>query len=207
MLLQTTLFLTTWTTLHALVTLHGPFHSISPFMKYNSRFYSFLSLLLFFLIVTNSPIAGEAYHLSKIYEYLDIFLVVLSGGKVGLHFGVHHTTTVWLTYVRVLPVGENEGWRWFGAANAAHHVGMYAYFGGWDGDTMRRVLVVTGQAQLVLGMVVDAVVGWKRWERGEEVWRVGVGGGLLGVYLGLSLRELWERRAERGGKGEVDKGE
>ncbi|KAK0655056.1 hypothetical protein B0T16DRAFT_450795 [Cercophora newfieldiana] len=203
MLLQTTFFLTTWLTLHLLVATHGPYPSISTLTKYNSRFYSLISLLLFLLIISPFPshdvLAREAYHLSKMYEYLDIFGVVLSGGKVDLHFGVHHATTVWLTWVRVLREGC-EGWKWFAGANAAHHVLMYAYFGGWNGERVRRVLLVTGQGQLVAGMVVDAVVGWGRWNRGEEVWRMGVSGGLLGLYMGLSLRELRVGRRVRAGE-------
>ncbi|KAK0633905.1 hypothetical protein B0T14DRAFT_561445 [Immersiella caudata] len=202
MLLQTTLFLTTWTTLHLLVTLHGPFPSISTLMKYNSRLYSLLSFTLLLLAISNSPLARESYHVSKIYEYLDIFFVVLSGGKVDLHFGFHHTTTIWLTWARVLPEGENEGWRWFAAANAAHHVLMYAYFGGWNGERVRRILLVTGQVQLVVGMVADGVVGWGRWKGGQEVWRMGFSAGLLGVYLGLSLREMKMRRGRGKGGGE-----
>lgn len=118
-----------------------------------------------------------------------------------LHFGVHHTTTVWLTFVRVL-TEEREGWKWFAAANAGHHALMYAYFGGWNGDAVRRILLVTGQVQLVVGMAADAVAGWGRWQTGEEVWRMGFSMGLLGVYMVLSLREMKAREREREKAGE-----
>ncbi|KAK1749570.1 hypothetical protein QBC47DRAFT_395664 [Echria macrotheca] len=198
MVLQTTLFLTAWLTIYLLIQLYGPYPVISSLTRYNSRIYSFLSLLLLLLILSPyETLAREAYHLSKIYEYIDIFGVVAAGGHVGLHFGFHHTTTVWLTFVRVLPEGENEGWRWFAAANAAHHVLMYAYFGGWNGELMRRVLVVTGLVQLGLGMVVDAVVAWGRWYGLGGWWRMAVSGALLGGYMVLSLMEMRQREEER----------
>jgi hypothetical protein len=203
MVLQTILFLTTWFTLHLLTVYNGPYPSISTLTKYNSRFYSLVSFVLLLLIISpfpsHEPLAREGYHLSKIYEYVDIFGVVAAGGTVDLHFGFHHTTTVWLTWVRVLPEGDNDGWKWFAAANATHHVLMYAYFGGWNGERVRRTLLVTGQAQLVVGMVADVVVAWGRWQRGEEMWRMGVSGGLLGAYMVLSLREMAQRERERRG--------
>lgn len=38
----------------------------------------------------------NVYHFSKLYEYLDIWLVLANGGDVGLHFAIHHLTVRYL---------------------------------------------------------------------------------------------------------------
>ncbi|KAK4112821.1 hypothetical protein N656DRAFT_768379 [Canariomyces notabilis] len=210
MALQSLIYSSIWATTTLLVRHLGPSTKLAPvFMKYHNRIYSFASFLLLLLILhpQHDALARTVYHLSKFYEYLDILSVTAAGGSVGLHFGFHHLTTPWLTFVRVLPspASGSEGWRWFAAANAAHHALMYAYFGGWQG--VRGVLLWTGELQLVVGMVVDAMVVWRRLMSGEgveSVWRFVVSGGLLGCYFALNRREMGMRAEEEGKRG--DKG-
>lgn len=109
--LITCLFLATWS-LTAVLTHHlGPSPRVAArFTRYNSRFYSFASFVLLLFILSPVPehdgLARTAYHLSKMYEYVDILGVCAAGGAVGPHFWFHHLTTPWLTFVRVLPGGE-----------------------------------------------------------------------------------------------------
>ncbi|KXS18771.1 hypothetical protein M427DRAFT_53698 [Gonapodya prolifera JEL478] len=73
------------------------------------------------------------YPLSKIYEFFDIPLVVLSSGighrAINLHFGFHHCTTNLLTCMWVY-VTRSRAAGWFLVLNALHHSFMYAYFAG-----------------------------------------------------------------------------
>ncbi len=210
MALQSLLYLTLWQTTTHLVQRHGPSTTIAPlFTKLNSRLYSLLSLLLFLLIILSpsqhDSLARTLFHLSKFYEYIDLLGVAAAGSTIDLHFGFHHLTTPWLTFVRVLSAEGCEGWRWFGAANTAHHGLMYAYFGGWQAPWVREVLLWTGQVQLGIGMVADGwVVGKKLGDGGGigEVWRFLVSGALLGVYWVLQRREM-RLRAEDVGKKQV----
>ncbi|KAH6621608.1 hypothetical protein B0J18DRAFT_432915, partial [Chaetomium sp. MPI-SDFR-AT-0129] len=180
MILQSLVYLTTWLLTSLYINHHGPSTTIAPiFTKYHNRIYSLFSLLLclFILFISfqssyqdglNSDgldldrLARNTFHLSKFYEYTDILSVTAlhTHHAIDLHFAFHHLTTPWLTFIRVLPDGEAcEGWRWFAAANTAHHALMYAYFGGVAGERtakLGRVLRWTGEGQLVLGMVVDA---------------------------------------------------
>ena len=206
MALQSIVYICVWLTTTLLVRRYGPSTAVAPiFIKYHNRFYSFMSFLLLLLILSPYPQhdapARNLYHLSKFYEYMDILSVTAVGGAIDLHFGFHHLTTPWLTFVRVLPPGC-ERWRWFGAANAAHHVLIYAYFGGWQ--RVRNVLLWTGQVQLAVGMLADAWAVGKRLANGEgvhKVWRFLVSGGLLAVYWVLNSREMRARAREEGRKG------
>jgi hypothetical protein len=205
MALQSVVYICFWLTTALVVRRRGSSTTVVPiFIKYHNRFYSFLSLLLLLLILSPYPqhdaLAQNLYHLSKFYEYVDILSVTAVGGAVDLHFGFHHLTTPWLTFVRVLPP-DCDGWRWFGAANAAHHVLIYAYFGGWHG--VRNVLLWTGQAQLGIGMLADGWAVWKRLAEGQgvqDVWMYLVSGGLLGAYWVLHSREMRARAREEGRK-------
>lgn len=73
-------------------------------LEFNSRFYAGCSILLGLLV--SASVLGERkddldmmarylYHISKQYEYLDIFLVTAVGGLVGIHFALHHLTVSW----------------------------------------------------------------------------------------------------------------
>ncbi|KAK3331315.1 hypothetical protein B0H66DRAFT_546306 [Apodospora peruviana] len=210
MITATLAFTTIWSGLNVFVKLcgGGPLPGASTFTRYNSRLYSLLSYGLLVVIVRSWPSSSQSYrtttaewlyHMSKFYEYIDIFNVIASGGTVSLHFGWHHLTTSWLTWARVLPSTDtsiggsnNEGWRWFAAANAVHHVLMYAYFGGLG--AVRPLLPYTGQIQLILGILVDVWIIYKRVMKGVDghvvVWPYVFSMGLLSTYLVLNSREL-----------------
>jgi hypothetical protein len=210
MALQSLVYLSVWGLTSLCVRYSGLSKTTAPsFMKYNNRLYSLASLTLFLLILSSgfdpqyNTAARTLYHFSKFYEYLDIMGVTAAGGSVSLHFGFHHLTTPWLTFVRVLPDSpeSHEGWRWFAAANAAHHALMYAYFGGWaQTRRVREVLLWTGEVQLWIGMLADGWVVSKRLvTKGEglgDVWRFLVSTGLLGTYYILNRRERREKERE-----------
>jgi len=97
---------------------NGPISFAARTMKFNNAFYSFFSFALFICISSsfftdlspaNTSLSLKAiicteshtdfdkklrliYHLSKIYEYIDIFNVLAVGGEVNTHFWVHHFT-------------------------------------------------------------------------------------------------------------------
>jgi hypothetical protein len=97
---------------------NGPISSAGRTMKFNNGFYSLFSLALFICISSSiftdlseapTPLSSKAiicthshtefdkklrliYHVSKIYEYIDIFNVLAVGGEVNTHFWVHHFT-------------------------------------------------------------------------------------------------------------------
>lgn len=95
------------------------------------------------------PLVFYLFYLSKIYEMSDIAVVTLQKPPIHWHFLVHHVSTFSLVWVAaycgldLLPIV---------VANTAHHVLMYAYFGGigWLGP----LLGMTGVAQLLLGLLL-----------------------------------------------------
>ncbi|KAK9319837.1 ELO family [Lipomyces orientalis] len=191
---------------------HGAFPIAPVLIKFNSRLYAGISLWFFLTILfsrtTSSQSLGRgyvnwllptetsrrcAYHLSKFYEYLDIFLVLANGGQVALHFTFHHLTTPILTYVRVLQ--HHEGWEIFAALNALHHALMYAYFGGVS--AFRPLLRFTGVLQLVIGILVEIRIIFARLAVGGIVWPNIMAATLLVCYMVLFIREMM---IEDGGK-------
>ncbi|OBT64316.1 hypothetical protein VE03_06801 [Pseudogymnoascus sp. 23342-1-I1] len=192
---QSVLFITLWLTLRRYISIYGPIPGARTLTTINSRFYALVSLgpLFITLFPSHDLLARRLYHASKFYEYVDILNVLASGGEIDLHFGVHHLTTMYLTYTRVLH--HSEGWHVFAALNTAHHVLMYAFFGG--AVCFRPVLPWTGALQLVVGVAMDVWVGKGKMARGEEVWPKFVGGGMLATYFMLFLRDLELRRRER----------
>lgn len=96
---------------------NGPIHFAPTVIKYNSNFYSVLSLCLCMGIMasiwdemTTAPTSSirtllcanpfsefdmklrYIFHASKLYEYVDIFNVLAAGGVVNAHFAIHHFT-------------------------------------------------------------------------------------------------------------------
>jgi GNS1/SUR4 family len=145
---------------------------------------------------------GYIYHLSKLYEYVDVFNLLAQGKIIGPHMAFHHITTPYLTYFRILNTSSDD-WRIFALANCVHHTFMYAYFGG-IGAWLRRVILVTGGVQLVLGLGVE---GWWFWRTGggkmldgmegeEEARNRGIAALLLVRYATLFVEEV---KAGRGG--------
>lgn len=192
MIVQTAAFATAWLALHRYVTTHGPIPSARRLIFLNSWIYSAASLILLILICLpqHEDLARYLYHASKFYEYVDILGVRASGGDIDLHFGVHHLTTPYVTYVRVLH--HSDGWWIVGALNALHHAFMYAYFGG--AQSLRAVLPVTGTAQLVVGLVGESWVLWRKRENGEmPQWPHVFVLVLLTVYFVLWVRDLKAR--------------
>ncbi len=195
MVLQSILFVSAWLCLARHVHHSRSVSGAQAISKYHNRLYSAASLGLLVLILSPShdDVSRTAYHGSKFYEYIDIFSVVASGGPVSLHFGFHHLTTPWLTFIRVLD--HNDGWKWFAAFNAGHHVLMYAYFGGFS--RVRPVLPWTGSLQLVVGISVDIWVARNKMQSGASpIWPNIFSAGLLAIYLFLTIRDLRFRAKE-----------
>lgn len=196
MIIQSTVFISLWMSLHLYISYRGPIRGASTITKFNSFFYSAASLLLLILILSPSHdiIARRIYHFSKFYEYIDILNVRASGGSIDLHFGFHHLTTPYLTFFRVLH--HSEGWRVFAALNAFHHFLMYAYFGGIG--IVRPVLPWTGTVQLVAGILVELwMIKGKLVINGSDVTPNWIAGGILTAYLVLNTRDLIIRSREK----------
>ncbi|KAL5344374.1 hypothetical protein ACLOAV_010634 [Pseudogymnoascus australis] len=202
LLSQSALFITSWLALRRYISIYGPIPGARTLITINSWFYALVSLglLLIILYPSHDLLARRLYHASKFYEYVDILNVLASGGEIDLHFGVHHLTTMYLTYARVLH--HSEGWRVFAALNTAHHVLMYSFFGG--GTWVRPALPWTGAVQLMVGIATDVWVARGKLASGEEVWPNFVGGGILTTYFVLFLRDLELRRRERREKRKED---
>ena len=195
MISQSLLFILSWLSVHLYVSHNGPMSSASTMTKYNSRVYSAASLVLLVLIVwpSDDMLARHLYHASKFYEYLDILGVRAAGGSIDLHFGFHHLTTPYLTFIRV--VQNSRGWKPFAALNAFHHTLMYAFFGGvgW----LRPVLPWTGYLQLVVGIGVESwLVGEKMRGGGGDARFHVIAGLILTAYLVLFTRDLALRSRE-----------
>jgi hypothetical protein len=198
-------------------------------ITWNSRLYAFFCFAYLVVLLSTTSLSKSAspaeqdvdevlrviYHLTKLYEYMDIPNVLLTASTptfqpIDLHFFIHHLTTPYLTFVRVLPPDpESKGWRVFAGLNKAHHALMYSYFGGIWGRTNdwgRVVLQVTGIVQLVGGIAADLFVLWVRnylrfdWDEGGiggENWRNVVSIGIISTYLVLSIRDMRIKNAER----------
>ncbi|KAL2843709.1 hypothetical protein BJY01DRAFT_248484 [Aspergillus pseudoustus] len=193
----TLLSTTTWLAIRLYVHRNGPVSWARRGMKINNTLYAILSLSMFISITMgeSQPFIPAAhtpyiYHLSKFYEFTDILLVCAAGGPISLHFGFHHLTTPHLTFIRFLD--GYEGWRVFSSANTFHHVLMYTYFAG--ALMLRPLLPWTGTVQLVVGIVVDLVIGARKCTEGEKDWQYFASAALLSVYFVLHLRDLRARR-------------
>ena len=178
-------------------------NAIRYVIKCNSWLYSAASLVLLITMVStsdenegtgNSPSTLRyAYHLSKFYEYLDVLFVRATCVPIDLHFGFHHLTTPYLTLIRV--VQSSSSWRIGAMLNAAHHVLMYAFFGG--AQILRPALPWTGTLQLVVGLTIESILIRNNWMMGDgrPVWPNITTACLLFSYLILFTRDLILRRA------------
>jgi hypothetical protein len=199
-LASTAVFISSWFAIDRYVARNGPIPHARTLCGVNSGLYSSGSLILLLLILT-PPWEEQArflYHISKFYEYFDVLLVRASGGIIDLHFGLHHLTTPYLTYFRVIQ--DSQGWRWVAALNAFHHTILYAFFAGWS--AARPVLPVTGVFQLVVGISGEAwILMAKRGEgkaNGANVFTLG----MLCIYFVLFTRDLIFKRPEAAGERE-----
>jgi len=193
-LASTGLFTLSWLAIDRRVTRNGPIPGARTLSRISNGLYSPASLLLLLLILDPSRDAQARYlyHLSKFYEYSDVLLVRAAGGAIDLHFAIHHLTTPYLTFFRV--VRESEGWRWVAALNAFHHGVMYAYFAGWA--AARPVLPWTGFLQLVVGIGGEGKIALRKTREGDSAGANLVGLALLCTYFVLFLRDLVLRRVE-----------
>ncbi|KAH8690403.1 hypothetical protein GQ44DRAFT_797555, partial [Phaeosphaeriaceae sp. PMI808] len=149
------------------------------------------------------------YHLTKLYESIDVPLVQLTASTpthqpIDLHFFIHHLTTPYFTYLRALPSPPvSDGWRIFALLNKAHHTLMYAFFGkvwGQENGLGLRVLRVTGVVQLGGGIFGELWMLGERWAReedGQEGWRNVAAIGLLATWLVLNVRDMRVKDRER----------
>src|SRR5208282_3942192 len=122
--------------------------------RLNNQAYAFFSAILCLSIfLARHPESqlklGYIYHLSKFYEFLDIYLFLLSGYIPNAHFAIHHATTPLITADSVIGHAAQE-WRWPAITNTLHHFFMYSFFGGRR--EFGRLLPITGTAQLAVGI-------------------------------------------------------
>jgi hypothetical protein len=165
-ILTTGPFVFLWSTLRGFIARNGPLPFAKFFTRVNSQIYALFSLGLGYLILndvfhfhkelppsfsdlTTADLA-YIYHLSKFYEYLDVFNLVAAGTQIGPHMAFHHVTTPFLTHFRVLNASD---WQLFACLNCFHHFWMYAYFGG--ATLFRPILPLTGWLQLGAGIGLD----------------------------------------------------
>ncbi|KIJ40294.1 hypothetical protein M422DRAFT_256848 [Sphaerobolus stellatus SS14] len=150
------------------------------------------------------------YHISKFYEFIDIILMIATGGDVGLMFGFHHMTTPYLTYARC--IYYPPGWQPFAILNTFHHGIMYARWAGIS--SLIAILPYTAMLQLGGGVLVEAIVILLRLNPNgfafrdndwPALWPNVLAGGLLATYLVLLFDEIKESIAKRSGKEEKKK--
>lgn len=161
-ILTTGPFVFLWTTLRNYIQRNGAQSFARTTTRLNNQLYSLFSLGLAGLILNDvfqcyplgdgikSNDLAYIYHLSKFYEYIDIFNLVAHGKVIGPHMAFHHLTTPFLTHFRVLNASD---WQVFAFLNCIHHFWMYAYLGGVG--LFRPILPFTGWLQLVAGIAVD----------------------------------------------------
>ncbi|KAF7554555.1 hypothetical protein G7Z17_g2858 [Cylindrodendrum hubeiense] len=193
---QTIIFVATWIAIDRYVSQHGPIAQARNLTLINSWVYSAASFALLFFILSpyHDETARRIYHASKFYEYVDVLGVRAGGGVIDLHFGFHHLTTPYLSYVRVTL--HSDGWWVLASLNTLHHGLMYAYFGG--AGFLRRALEGTGTMQLAVGIGGEAWMLWGRLgKENQAVWPHAVGLGLLGAYLVLWVRDVRMRRRDQ----------
>jgi len=189
MFLQTAIFVIAWVSVKHHVAKNGPIRQARTVTKINSWVYAAAAfgLMVITLLPSYDAVGRQLYHYSKFYEYIDILAVLASGGAIDLHFGFHHLTTPYFTFFRVLQ--HSDGWQVFGAANAFHHMLMYAYFGG--ASFLRPLLDTTGSIQLLAGITTDLWIAYRKMgSGGEPIWPNLFGAGLLTAYLVLWFRDL-----------------
>ena len=145
------------------------------------------------------PDAGYLYHYSKFCEYTDVILVTLMGREMDWHWGYHHPTTPYWTFVRCILYPDGGTWRIFAALNALHHWLMYANFAGHH--FVRPFLLYTGLGQLTVGVLFDWARAAQKYDRGDgwgDVWPHAFGGALLFTYWCFFVRMVLE--SEKGEK-------
>lgn len=202
-ILTTGPFVFLWSTLRGYVSRNGPFSLARSLTRLNSLAYAAFSLALGFFILDDvfhfdmyrdsqfrflSPQTEDlayVYHMSKFYEYIDVFNLVAAGTVIGPHMAFHHLTTPFYTYFRVLNASE---WQVFAGLNCFHHFWMYAYFGGVT--AFRPILPITGWLQLIAGIAVDVRYLATYGSEAPESTNRAIGVLLLARYAMLFYEEL-----------------
>ena len=198
-LLTTGPFVFFWSTLRRYVSRNGALSFARPLTLLNSQLYALFSLALGYFILNDvfhlhEDILGVRlktsdlayiYHLSKFYEYIDVFNVVAAGSEVGPHFAFHHITTPVLTYFRVLNASD---WQLFTFLNCFHHSLMYSYFAGVA--SLRPILPLTGWLQLGAGIALDVYYCATHGRDGPETTNRAISIMLLTRYAMLFYEEL-----------------
>lgn len=163
-ILTTGPFVFFWSTLRRYISRNGVLGFARPFTRLNNQLYALFSLGLAYLILNDvfhfqDDVAGlklqtsdlaYIYHLSKIYEYIDVFNLVAAGTEIGPHMAFHHITTPFLTHFRVLNASD---WQPFAFLNCCHHFLLYSYLAGVS--AFRPILPLTGWLQLGAGIALD----------------------------------------------------
>ncbi|KIW86843.1 uncharacterized protein Z519_12629 [Cladophialophora bantiana CBS 173.52] len=196
-ILTTGPFVFLWSTLRGYVARNGPFSVARPVTRLNSQVYALFSLALAYLIlndvfhfqdlqqVVKSSDLAYIYHLSKFYEYIDVFNLVAAGTPINPHMAFHHITTPFLTHFRVLNASD---WQLFAFLNCFHHFWMYAYFGGVT--AFRPILRVTGWVQLIAGIGMDVYYFASQGQGAPEARNRAIGIMILTRYAMLYYEEI-----------------
>ncbi|KIX94803.1 uncharacterized protein Z520_09493 [Fonsecaea multimorphosa CBS 102226] len=211
-ILTTGPFIFLWSTLRAYVVRNGPFSFARPVTRLNSQVYALFSLALAYSILNDvfhfqklgqvkSADLAYIYHLSKFYEYIDVFNLVAAGTTISPHMAFHHITTPFLTHFRVLNASE---WQLFAFLNCFHHFWMYAYFGGVS--SFRPILHVTGWVQLIAGIGLDIYYFATHGKEAPEVTNRAISLVILTRYAMLYYEEIKAGNAQKR-DGPEEKGE
>ncbi|OQV05936.1 hypothetical protein CLAIMM_10588 [Cladophialophora immunda] len=211
-ILTTGPFVFLWSTLKGYVARNGPFAVARPITRLNSQVYALFSLGLAYLILNDvfhfhdleqvqSADLAYVYHLSKFYEYIDVFNLVAAGTAINPHMAFHHITTPFLTYFRVLNATD---WQLFAFLNCLHHFWMYAYFGGVS--SFRPILRVTGWVQLIAGIGLDVYYFATHGQGAPEARNRAIGLMILTRYAMLYYEEIKTANGQKGA-GAEQKGE
>ena len=97
----------------------------------------------------------QIYYLSKIWEYIDIFLVMLMGYPINLHFRFHHNTTILLGWF-IMWQRPASGLL-FMILNTFQHFWVYLYFGNVRNGIVFGMTRIFGHVQLIAGIAVSAL--------------------------------------------------
>ncbi|OAP64339.1 hypothetical protein AYL99_00311 [Fonsecaea erecta] len=203
-LIMTTIpFVFLWSTLKAYVANNGPFTFARPVTRLNNQVYALFSLALALLILNDvvqfqnlqqvrTADLAYTYHLSKFYEYIDVFNLSAAGSPINHHMAFHHITTPLLTHFRVLNASD---WQPFAFLNCFHHFWMYGYFGGVS--SFRPVMRVTGWVQLAVGIGLDLHYFVTQGADAPEAKSRAISFVLMSRYAMLHYAEIKERNAQK----------
>lgn len=91
------------------------------------------------------------FYLSKLWEFLDVYLVILNKTPVLMHFRWHHQTTPSVVLAGLLGDISYE-WPTL-VSNSLLHTFMYPHFAGvWN---VHRILLILGAWQLIIGLGIS----------------------------------------------------